>query len=382
MDSPIFSSLYKNLLTCRDILFLMLFCISVAVEAQTGVLERQNKGVAMPAVSFQWWKVEETKIHQFAIPVTFSYPVNEKLQLNLATSPAFSTLESRGSASLNGLSDTRFSGNYLLHEERVMATFGVNLPSGKHALKSEEFVVANVLALHAFDFMTPILGQGFDISAGLATTFKMPTLVLGLGAGFLMRGPFSPIENASDKYNPGDEITLSLGLDYPMRQKKKLMFDVSYTLYTADKVEKNEVFQAGNRISFQAMAYMPGERATLLFSVRDRIRAKNKLASGQDLIPERQNSNGNEIEILATLLLPQRQGWTLRGTVEGRFYSNNAYDAGGATIGGAGIGLGYPLSPQTTFDMEARFYVGSLDTGFDPVNTTGLRLLGGLKVRL
>ncbi len=361
---------------------LLLTSVASVAGAQSGVLERQSRGLASPALSFQWWKIEDTKIHQLAIPITFLYPVNEKLQLNLATSPAFSTLDSRGTTSLNGFSDARFSGTYLFKDDRFMATFGVNLPSGKHALKSEEFVVASVLALHAFDFMTPILGQGLDVSAGIASAHKTSTVVLGFGAGFLMRGAFSPIENASTKYNPGDEITFSVGVDYPMRQKKKLMFDVNYTLYTADNVEGDDVFQAGNRFSLQAMAFLPGERSTLLFTVRERIRAKNKLASGEDLIPERQNSNGNELQVLATLMLPQRQGWALRGTVEGRFYSNNAYEVGGATIGGGGIGAAYALSPQMTADVDARFYVGSMDTGFDQINVTGLRVLGGLKVRL
>ena len=370
----------------REPLFIALIALicaaSSVLEAQPAMLQRAREGTFLTSAVLQLWKVEEDNIRQVAIPLPFLYPVNEQLQLTIATAPAFSALGNAQSSSLNGFSDTRFGGSYLFRNEKLMATFGINLPSGKHALTAEEFQVANILALHAFDFTSPILGQGLDVSTGMVSAFPLSGMVAGLGAGFLLRGAFEPIENGSTKYNPGEEFTLSAALDYPLQQQKRVMLDAAYTLYSSDKIGSNKVFQSGNRITLQAMAWLPGRNFQLLFMIRDRIRARNKLSLGEKLIPERQNSNGNELELLAILTRPSGAFTTLRAAVEGKFYSNNAYDIGGATIGGLGGGLSRTFSPHLSLEMDARFYFGSLETGADGVSLTGLKATGGLKYRL
>ncbi len=364
------------------LLLILLCAASSRLAAQPAMLQRAREGTATAGGVFQLWKVEEDQARQIALPVTFQYPVSEQMQLSMAMGPAFSTVESSGSANLNGFSDTRFSGSYLFRNEKLLATFGLNLPSGKSALTSEELMVANILALHAFDFTSPILGQGLDVSAGMVSAFPVSGMVAGLGAGFLLRGAFEPYENGGDRYNPGEEITLSASLDYPLGHRQKLMFDAGYTLYTADKVGGDKVFQAGNRLTLQAMAWFPGANAGLLLLLRDRIRAKNSFSSGTDLIPERQNSNGNEFEASATVTLPRGDYTTLRGVVEGRLYSNNAYEIGGATIGGFGAGLSKTFTPHVSLELDARLYFGSLKTEINSVNLTGLKTTGGLKFRL
>ena len=149
----------------RLLAFLML--MSNAGLAQHSILQMEKNRVVEPAAGFQYWQVEDDAVQQISIPVTFVVPINEQLQLNLATSPAFSGYTSTATVKLSGLSDTRFSGSYLFGEDKFMATFGVSLPTGKHALKTDEMLVANILALHALNFDVPILGQGLDATAGV-----------------------------------------------------------------------------------------------------------------------------------------------------------------------------------------------------------------------
>jgi len=363
-----------------DKVFLLLLLVIGASEAQTTFFERQQSRWLAPSVSLQYWNIEEESIHQVAIPLTFVVPLSDKWQANLSTSPAFSRFGSDPGISLDGLSDVRMSGSWLFGEDRFLATFGVNLPSGKHALKAEEFQVANILALHAFDFDVPILGQGLDATAGVVAAQRMGEWVLGVGVGYLMRGPFEPIENATAKYNPGDEVNVSVGIDKPLGRKNKLMMDANYTVYGTDTVSGSDVFQAGNRMMLQAMLYMPRTGLSWLFSARDRVRAKNKSGSGT-LIPERQNSNGNELELAARALLPLTSMATLHGTLEGRIYSNNAYDIGGAIIAGVGGGYDRKLSAHLVFNSDLRFYFGSLDYGED-VSVKGVRGTMGFKIVL
>jgi hypothetical protein len=371
--------------------FALLLLIIGSAGSQTSLFERQQTRLCAPAASFQYWTIEEDAVHQIALPVLITVPVNEKLQMNLSTSPAFSGYSAHSTVSLSGLSDARLSGSYLFNQDKFLATFGVSLPSGKHALTSEEFLVANLLALHAFDFDVPILGQGLDATVGLVTAHRLADMVVGVGAGYLLRGAFEPIKNATAQYNPGDEINFSLAVDKPVGRKNKFMVDANYTIYGSDTVSGQDVFQAGNRVTVQAMLLLAKERLSWLFSVRDRIRGKNKTGSGA-LIPERQNSNGNELEVRqnsnsnelevsATVFLPLNSYAKLHGQVEGRLYSNNAYDIGGAQVLGVGGGYNRQLSAHLFFTSDLRFYFGSLDYG-DNLSVKGLRGLMGLKITL
>jgi hypothetical protein len=351
-----------------------------AGTAQNSFFQMEKNRLVAPGASIQYWKVEDDAVQQLAIPLTLIVPVNEQLQLNLITSPAFSGYQSNGTINLNGLSDTRFSGSYLFGDDRFMATFGVSLPTGKHALKTDELLVANILALHALNFDVPILGQGLDATAGIVTAQRLGDRVLGLGVGYLMRGAFEPVENATVKYNAGDEVNVTAALDQPLGRKNKLMIDANYTVYGSDTVEGTEVFKAGNRITLQGMLHLPSDGLSWLITVRDRIRAKNKVGSGE-LIPERQNSNGNELEVSAMGFLPLNSYSTLHGRVEGRLYSNNAYDVGGATVAGIGGGYSRTLSPRFLLQSDLVFYFGALDFGTD-YSITGLRGNVGLKVVL
>ncbi|MBN2356968.1 hypothetical protein JXO59_12705, partial [candidate division KSB1 bacterium] len=109
--------------------WLALFVVN-ALFAQGGIIERERDRLAMPTLYFQYWKVEDSKIYQFSLPLTLIYPVNDRLQINLFTSPAHSSIQNGTSVSLSGLSDTRLNGSYLFSSEKVLATFGINLPSG------------------------------------------------------------------------------------------------------------------------------------------------------------------------------------------------------------------------------------------------------------
>ncbi len=359
----------------------VIILIASTLEAQTALPDFQQNKVGSVGACFQLWNANQDKVQQLSLPVTFIFPVNERLRLDVATSPAFSGIETGGTADLGGPSDTRVRGSYLLGEEKFLFTFGVNVPSGKSSLKPEEFSVANILALHALDFQTPILGQGVDVSCGMVMAQRLSGFVLGVGAGYLMRGEFKPVFDSDYKYNPGDEISFSLGVDRPLSRRSKLMFDASYTLYGDDAANGTAVFKSGNRITLQALYYTSGEFMTYILSVRNRMQGKNELGSGT-LIPERENSNGNELELNAIASMAVSRSSSLRGALEGKLFSDNAYQRGGATIGGLGAGLSKSLGSSLVFDTDFRFYLGKLNVGARKVNLLGVKVFGGFKIYL
>jgi len=362
------------------ILFLQIICtLPLTGQTNTGGFERYISGSSQ--VSYQYWKAEDDQIQQFAVPLTFVMPVNDNLILNMTTGPAFSNLATKDIYSLNGFSDTRLSGSYLFNNEKVLLTFGTNIPSGKSALNQEEFSVASVLASHALNFRAPILGQGPDFSTGVAVVHEYADFVFGAGLGYLYRGQYQPFADYDYNYDPGNEFSFSGGVDYFIGRQNKLMFDISYTLFGNDNANGSKVFKSGNRLSIQAVAYFQREILSYIFSLRNRIQAKNYIGSG-DLVPERQNSNGNELDLMGLGLLTLDRTTTLRGLLEGRIYSDNAYGVGSATIGGLGAGVSKYLVSWLNVDAECRFYFGSLHAGTENVDLTGFQFTAGFRVYL
>lgn len=363
------------------IFILLLFCNGEHLFAQTNGFRLAQKITSDLNSGIQYWRAGNDQAYQVAVPITFIYPVSDRLRFDVSSSPSFSGLKAAKSSRLNGMSDTRLRGSYVLGENAFMFTFGANLPSGKNLLSGEELTVANVLSIHALNFQTPLLGQGLDASAGFIMARPLAGFVLGLGAGYLMRGQFKPFADFDLKYNPGDEVSFSLGLDRSLNRQDKLMLDLGYTIYTEDTSNDTKVYQAGNKFTAQAMAYFPGEVWTFVVSALERYRGKNKIGS-DNLTPERLNSNGNEFELTGMVILAMNRRTSFGGILEGKFYSNNAYGFGGANVGGVGVSYGLKLSHSIQLDAGFRYYMGRYNASLKNVNLLGIKLLTGLKIYL
>ncbi len=351
------------------------------LSAQTANFSLAQKITSDLNSGIQYWRAGTDQAYQIAVPITFVCPVSDRLRFDISNSPSFSGLKAAKDSQLNGLSDTRLRGSYVLGENAFMFTFGVNLPSGKNLLSTEELTVANVLSIHALNFQTPLLGQGLDASAGFVMARPMGGFVLGLGAGYLMRGQFKPFSDFDLKYNPGDEVSFSVGLDRPLNREDKIMLDLGYTIYSEDTSNETKVFKAGNKFSIQAMAYFPGEVWTFLVSMLNRYKGKNKVGSN-NLTPERLNSNSNEFELTGMVILAMNRRTSFGGVLEGKFYSNNAYGFGGANVGGVGVSYGLKLSQTIQLDAGFRYYMGTYNASQKNVNLLGIKLLTGLKIFL
>jgi hypothetical protein len=230
-----------------------------------------------------------------------------------------------------------------------------------------------------FDFQVPYLGQGLDLSISATTAREINNFALGLGAGFIHRGSYSPFKDQELNYNPGDEISFSLGLDRPIHRNSRMMLDISYCIYTQDKAEKIAIFKSGNKLLFAGAYCYDSEFYSLVISANGRLKAKNHVGSGR-LVAERLNSNCSEFEIGATAGLKLHKDMTVRAALEGKLYSNNELEIGGAKLAGIGGGIDKNVSQSVVLDADLRFYFGSLDQGYKSVGLTGLKLLGGIKI--
>ncbi|MFQ6115103.1 MAG: hypothetical protein ACE5NG_13650 [bacterium] len=361
---------------------IFMFTIQSLLFCQINVPRLQREMTTLAGFSFETWKAKEDKVSQFALPVTFIYPVNSKIRVDLTTSPAFTTLNTGQKNTLNGLSDTRIRSHYLTGNDKFLLTFGLNLPTGKNSLTTEEFNVSNVLSIHSFNFRVPNMGQGLDLNVGLATAAEVGGFVVGGGISYLLKGTFKPFKDYDYKYNPGDEISLSAGLDRKMElfgYDARITGDMVYTIYSSDKGNGNKVFKSGNKFMIQCMSYVRMELLDIIVSFKERMKAKNKTGIGDVFEEERKNSNGNELEISGQGIYPYSEDLRLKGLLDLKFYGNNDYDTGGAFLLGFGGGGQFRYSEQIVLDGSLQFYVGSIKSTDESTSLTGFKLSGGLR---
>jgi hypothetical protein len=333
-------------------------------------------------VSYESWKAKNDKVTEMAIPVTFIYPYSSKLSLYAMTSPVSSNLDAGEKYSLSGLSDLKWGGHYLTLNDQLLITMGMNLPTGKHALEDKEYSVASVLSLPAFNFRVPTLGQGFDVQLGANSARELGGWVLGVGASYLMKGNFKPFKGHEESYNPGDEVTLTAGLDKNVILSGKGMQikgDVVYTMYFDDVWGGKKVFKSGNRILIQLLSeFKLGSLDAGLF-IRERIKGKNTTGAGKTYATERLNSNANQFEIQGWGWLPPGRNVRLKGVCDFKLYSDSDFKTGGATLFGVGGGGQFRLSAKLSFNGDLRYYFGKIKTSVEKVDATGMKVFGGFE---
>lgn len=365
----------------REIVLLLAFMLMIIAPLAGQDYRLQSNRYGTAGLSFEWWKADQDQITSFAVPVSFIYPVNPKMRFYAITSPSFNALNTGATSHLNGLSDIKWGGHYLILDDQYLLTFGMNLPVGKTGLTLEEYSVASVLTMSAFNFRTPSLGQGLDLQAGISSAREIGDYILGYGASYLLKGGFEPLNFYDGKYIPGDELTLTLGADFG-----SVMADVLYTIYFTDQWDdasgKEDVFQSGNRLLLQVSWTKQIQGYSMVLLVRDRIKAKNKLSTGTELETEAKNSNANQFEIRNDWYKPYGQGSRIKMSLNHRLYSDNDYQTGGANLFGLGGGFDKAITSAITFNMDFKFFFGKIKTGSQAVNTTGINLLGGVQVVL
>jgi hypothetical protein len=364
-------------------ILLLLFFFSASVISQDQTYRLHSDRIGGAGLSFEFWKAKKDQVTQFAFPFSYIYPYNKKIRFFAVTSPAFTGLNTGGSYGLGGLSDIKLGGHIWTLNDGVLITFGLNLPTGNHKLDGEEYAVASVLSMPAFNFRVPSLGQGLDIQLGANTAWEMGDFVVGYGISYLKKGGFKAYEGQSKIYNPGDEITISWGIQkrevFMFGRNMDIKADILYTGYASDEWGDEKVFSSGNRFIVQVLSQFKVDPVDVVVLIRDRIKEKNSTATEGFLNTERKNRNGSQFEILGIGYYPYARNIRLKGIFDFKLYSNNDYDTGGATLFGFGGGGQMRLTPQIVLNGDLRFYLGSIKTGAERVFTFGLKLFGGIQ---
>jgi hypothetical protein len=227
--------------------------------------------------------------------------------------------------------------------ENILATFGLNLPTGKTELGQEQQDALRVLASPALRFQTPGLGAGAGGTAGLVATRQVGAWAWGLGLSYEARGSYSPLAAAqglSSELNPGSAIRASIGTDGLLGQNA-MSFSVASTIYTKDRLEVDGAsasqtdIQLGPQFSAEwEMRFGAPVFTTLTLFAFDRYRSGFKRNGVKE-----EDSGGNELEFGLYGALPIGRGkMALTTALDGRWHTGIGSDETISTPAALGIG--------------------------------------------
>lgn len=187
----------------------------------------------------------------FMVPVALRYPVNEALVLDLYSAWAQGRVERDDVAyNLSGVVDTRVKASYQA-TPWALVSFSLKLPTGEATHDGEEAVVASVLATDMLGFREATWGTGLSMTSSVATATRAGNFGIGLAAAYSARGEFEPSSELDLKYEPGDELRFRVGIDRNIGTNT-LTAGATFMTYAEDQANGANLFQAGNRLRFDA----------------------------------------------------------------------------------------------------------------------------------
>ena len=279
---------------------IMFIIISIGnILANDGYVIRQQSIVQVYPMYQSWATEDNNEFSETSIPLFIYFPVSRVFSLSMQTNQA-SVKGELLPQSLTGITDTQLSLNYYLESLNLVLNMGVNIPSGKKELNESEFLTSSFLSRNYWGMRVPNFGQGLNFSPGL--TWALPLnddIAFGIGISYQYKGAFKPYAEMENEYKPGNEFLFSGGLDLRLTETMSVAGDLIYIMYSKDKIEDREVFEAGKMtiVNFQLRKYFNYDELTLRFNFR--TKAKNRLHVAGSFIEEPNKTSPNQSGFMA-----------------------------------------------------------------------------------
>ena len=314
---------------------------------------------------------------EWTVPITAYVPVGP-VALDVYTAYMHGTVALRGAGAptqtLDGFTDTYVRGAIRLAGDALLATAGVNVPTGRTTLNTEQLGVLEVLGTPALRYQTPVLGTGWGGTTGLVYTMRAGMWSWGFGASYEYRGQYSPAQaqalglgSGDFDLRPGQAIRLSVGTDGLVGQSA-MSASLASTFYTQDRVALTaggtppEPITLGPMVTgeWQLRAAAGAFRELTVFAF-DRYRTKYSRGGARV-----DGTDGNELDLGATGSIPLGARTAFVAGLRGRWHTglsvNTSLPTAGIVSGGADVGFTWQTGPLELHPAVGG-ELGRLDTG-------------------
>ncbi len=247
-------------------------------------------------------------ISELAVPVFVSIPFGSRFTFDVGTSYARAKVTSGSAVSeVNGLTDTQLRGNYTLGNDFVVLTAGLNLPTGRSTVTTDQQTAAGRIGSDFLAFPISNMGTGLAATAGIAVARPLGDWNVGFGGAVRHSTAYEPFDVPGQpvlRFTPGDEYRARVGVDRGLLAGR-MSLGLTYSAFGSDDAG-GSVYNTGNRVIAQAVVtnFVAGSEVT--FAGYNVFRAPGKYASGDPAGRENIANGylGVGINMLGTLVEP------------------------------------------------------------------------------
>ncbi len=247
-------------------------------------------------------------ISEIAVPVFVSMPFGSQFTLDFGTSYARAKVTNGAAKSeINGLTDTQIRGNYTLGNDFVVVTAGINLPTGRSTVTTDQQTAAGRIGSDFLAFPISNMGTGLAATAGIAVARPMGDWNVGFGGAVRHSASYDPFDVPGQPvlhFTPGDEYRARVGVDRGLLAGR-MSLGLTYSAFGSDDAG-GSVYNTGNRLIAQAIVTNSLAGSEVTFAGYNVFRAPGKYASGDPAGRENIANGylGIGINMLGTLVEP------------------------------------------------------------------------------
>ncbi len=188
-------------------------------------------------------------VSQFALPVVVIIPLGEKLNLDITTAFASSTVSANDStvSEIAGLTDLQVRANYRFREAYLF-TLGVNVPTGQYSVAAEQQEAAGQIGNDFLYYPISSMGNGFAFTGGVAYARPVGEWNVGVGGSVRKSTEFAAFADTTDdfRFTPADEYRVQFSGDRPIGEGE-VSVGLTYSMFGSD-IAENTTYSTGDRI--------------------------------------------------------------------------------------------------------------------------------------
>jgi len=335
-------------------------------QGQVGFLEdRERVGIDLRQ-SFRSWTIddevtgESVEIRQFAARARATVDVVKNVDLTVYTAGGYSQDRRDVINEIAGLTDAKLKAYGYFWDDQLVASMGVNIPTGITALTDEEVTAVQAVSPNILGFTMKNYGGGTDLDLGLAVGRDLGRgWAVGGGASILVQGSYD-LDSRSE-YDPGAEIAVTAGADWRARGVL-VSLDCLYRMFGDDQLDDAGSFADGNQFE----TTLRGAWQATSWGVAGNLRHVLKQDSEFDWArPASENrvENGHNIWMTLNPYYRLHDAVDLKGILEYATVEQSQQQATGAWALGFGGGLDVRLTPRAIVAVQAVRLTGSNDDG-------------------
>jgi hypothetical protein len=199
------------------------------------------------------------------------------------------------------------------------------------------------------------------------------TIRYGATMMFQLNTAYAAYEEEFD-YRPGNQFAVSVSAE-KAGQRTTLVGDVTFTTFSTDVVEDQNVFKQSDNLDLHIGGQYTGESYFLTADGRYLIRGRNKRYD-DNIVFEQLKVYGNEFSIDSRFGYSLNEASYIGPLMEVRLIAGNEYEFGSSNTIGFGAMYGRRFSNYGQLDVTFKYFTGGADDG--RLDLSGYRFTIGL----